>query len=177
MRFILFSAVLLLTVPLRSDSMGSPSEINFGHDLGGPFITAKELEAWAESRNLDLVPDAPLKNIQDYEAVSVPVTGLEFTLSVPYRGRNYLYLDMVTFRERENPADIRLQWMDIFVNGRMMKTVYLGRGAYPENPLRITIDRENAPDGKTVVFLRPSPGDSSFALWDAFTSRYTDGNN
>jgi len=148
-------------------------ERNFGADLrSGDFITAVELEAWARNHNLALLPDTPLRNLQDYRAQVIPAGGLEFELDAPGDGRVFLYLDFVSYRPLENPNLPKARWLEVFVNDRRIATLYQGAGVYLETPEILLIEREMAMDRRLRVRLRPAPGDGFFAIWDAFVSRH-----
>ncbi len=172
LRFFRFLSILVFAAGVSfADSQGPSSEINFGRNTkDGLFVTAKELETWGLARNFHLRNDSPLKNIQDYEANYVPTTGLSFDLLAPGNSRSYLYLDLVTFQPGPRYNLLRVQWLEIQINGRVKKTIYFGGGSFFESPVRITIDREEMMDRIVHVYLRPSPGDDTFAIWDAFVS-------
>ncbi len=171
-------------------------EMNFNHENSSSgFITSRELRIWASQRNLALAPDCPLQNLQDFEAATIPAEGISFSLQPRYHGRQYLYLDLVTYTplSEANPegdeglcspsltgsrrvqgAELDLpsmQWLTIYVNGKKTRTLYMGRDVLIQSPVVIPIEREYLQGGKISVLLRPGPGDSIFAIWDAFLSR------
>lgn len=181
------SLVLLCAVALSALLAGAalaesrfalpPGDPVYEHNFGavvesGDFITAQELEAWARSHNLALLPDTPLRNLQDYRAQVIPSQGLEFELDAPGNGRVFLYLDFVSYRPLENPNLPKARWLEVFVNDRLVATLYQGAGVYLEAPEILLIEREMAMDRRLRVRLRPAPGDGFFAIWDAFVSRH-----
>ncbi len=170
-----FLALLLVPGPPPAagpSESGERHEINFGADPAtGRFITAVELEAWARNQNLMLLPDRPFRELRDGVAAAIPPEGLYFELDAPGPGRNYLYLDFATYRPLVNPNLPRVRWIEVIINGDIAATLYQGGGAYLKSPEIVTIEREHAMDGKIRVWLRPSPGDGIFAIWDAFVSR------
>jgi hypothetical protein len=173
----LFFLLLLLAggpqAQASPEDAGEIYEINFGADpASGRFITALELEAWARNQNLLLVPDRPFRELRDGVAAAIPPEGLYFELDAPGPGRNYLYLDFATYRPLVNPNLPRVRWIEVIINGETAATLYQGGGAYLKSPEVVIIEREHAMDGKVRVWLRPSPGDGMFAIWDAFVSRY-----
>ena len=179
----LFALVLLFSLnETRAQPAGGvlPVEIDFGADPAHRhFITAREMELRARSLNLLLLPDDPARNLQDFRAETIPAYGKEFELRAPGRGRVYLHLDMVSFAaldaEEGDAAATRRQkvrWMEIFVNDHLLKTVHMGGGVYVESPLGLLIEREHTMDRRLRVRLRPAPGDSFFAIWDAYVSRH-----
>lgn len=183
----LFAVAALMTIPGNAQSLRAqpsagvlPVEIDFGADPAHRhFITAREMELRARSLNLLLLPDDPARNLQDFRAETIPAYGKEFELRAPGRGRVYLHLDMVSFAaldaEEGDAAATRHQkvrWMEIFVNGHLLKTVHMGGGVYVKSPLVLLIEREHTMDRRLRVRLRPAPGDSFFAIWDAYVSRH-----
>ncbi len=132
-------------------------------------MPARELDIWARNHNLALIPDSPLRDLQDFEAEVIPEQGAEFKLVAPGAGRVFLYLDMVTFRTLSTET-MKVHWLDILVNGHPVRTIYSGGGADPVSPLIIPIDREFMDRRMLRIQLRPAPGDGFFAVWDAFVS-------
>lgn len=166
----LLALALLPTAPVPSKNSESLREVNFGRrELVGRFMPARELELWARNHNLDLVPDSPLRDIQDFEAEVIPEQGADFKLVAPGTGRVFLYLDLVTFRPL-SAETMQVQWMDVLVNGQVVRTIYAGGGADLPSPVIIPIDREHMERRLLRIKLRPAPGDGFFALWDAFVS-------
>ena len=172
----------------------SPTLINFPRK-GKEFSRTEELDIWARNRNLLLIPDCSTGGIRNHVAESIPPHGVQFELEAPGEGRAFLYLDLVSFRplqaykpfkesflcnpdrDREFYPDAtrlspRVRWLEVIVNGRVVKTIHKGAGVFIHSPIMITIDREWSQDRKLNVFLRPSPGEGYFAIWDAFVSQY-----
>ncbi|MCR9142672.1 MAG: hypothetical protein NXI24_10510 [bacterium] len=167
--------LLLAAAPLWAQDhlMRVPVELNFGQDVQSPnFMTAREIEIRGRNLNLLLLPDHPGRNLQDFRAEGIPASGLEFELRAPGSGRVYLYLDLVSFEPLENAVPRKVRWMEIFVNGHLLKTVHEGGGAFVQSPLVLLIEREHAVNRRLQVRLRPSPGDGFFAIWDAYVSRH-----
>ena len=195
---LLFPACLLFTAAgIKSEEL--PDRINFGKSaMYGRFITASELSIWGSSRNLKLLEDCPFRDMTDFEAEVIPVHGMSFVLNAPGTGRVYLYLDLVTFlpldkyesyeedycsQESENIRFSEsesllpgIRWLEVLVNGKSIKTIYAGDGIYLNSPVVIAVDRENAMRRRLEITLRPSPGETFFGIWDAFTlkSRISD---
>lgn len=150
-----------------------PLELDFGQDVENPnFMTAREIEIRGRNLNLLLLPDHPGRNLQDFRAEGIPASGMEFELRAPGQGRVYLYLDLVSFQPMENAVPRKVRWMEIFVNGHLLRTVHEGGGAFVQGPLALLIEREHAIHRRLRVRLRPSPGDGFFAIWDAYVSRH-----
>lgn len=160
----------------------------------GEFLTAQELEVWARNRNLRLQLDCPNGALQNYIAEAIPSQGLEFTLAAPGRSRVFLYLDLVAFRpaqdntlrvegECEAGSDLirypgkmkgllsRVQWLEVIVNGKVLKTLYQGGGVFIRSPVEVIVNREDMMDRILRIRLLPSPGSGFFAIWDVFASR------
>lgn len=153
-----------------SKSVQSLTEINFGRkETIGRFMPSRELDIWARNHNLALVPDSPLRDLKDDEAEVIPEQGAEFSLVAPGSGRVFLYLDMVVFRTL-SAETMKVQWLDISINGRTIRTIYAGGGADLVSPLIIPVDREFMDRRVMRIKLRPAPGDGFFAIWDAFVS-------
>ena len=168
---LLFPLLFVLAAPGSARTL-SPLEIDFGQDLENPnFMTARELEIRARNLNLVLLPDDPGRNLQDFRAETIPASGLNFQLRAPGSGRVYLYLDMVAFAPMEQATELKVRWLEIFVNGHRLRTIHQGGGAFPESPQVLLIEREHTMDRELRVQLRPSPGDGFFAIWDAYVSR------
>jgi hypothetical protein len=150
-----------------------PVELDFGYrELAGSYVTARELEIWAGNRNLTLLEDHGARNLRDFEAEVIAPSGFRFGLRAPGRGRAYLYLDLAAYRPRENHELPRVAWLEILVNDQELGMVYLGGNAFYRNPVVLTVDREHMPDRKLEITLRPSPGQSLFAIWDAYVSTH-----
>ena len=169
--------ILALTVAalsaLFAEEAAPVYEINFGlPEQGGALVTRHELELWARNRNMLVRPDSPRRNLQDELAEVIPETGLEFTLDMPGTGRAYLYLDLVGYEPLSEPETGRVHWLEVFANGKLVATLYQGGGAFLQPPIAVLIEREHAMDRKLRVLLRPSPGDGTVAIWDAYVSRY-----
>lgn len=133
-------------------------------------MTFRELELWARNHNLLVVSDLNYRNLLDGQAGIIKENGLSFRLYVQQMGRNYLYLDLVTYRPNGEYQFSKVRWMDVYGNGELLQTIYQGGGAFLESPIRIIIDREHARKGYVDIELRPSPGDGFWAIWDAFMS-------
>ncbi len=189
----------LLSFFLPVAAFAHPREINFGREgRYGRFISFLELESWATGRNLVVLRDCALRDIDDGEAEIIAPEGMNFSLSAP-PGRSYLYLDMVVFRpaasynpltdavhcqpggdslrmNNDRVQDIKqVRWMSVEVNGRSLRTVYMGGDVYLRSPIVIPVDREVSRGGVLNVRLTVSPGDGFFAVWDAFVSSSPDG--
>lgn len=172
-------------------------EINFGTDSGKEFITDRELRIWAANRNLALIGDCPYRNLNDGIAAVIPHYGLDFELNSTGNRRQFLYLDMVTYMPLSNFDESRaegycrpslagethygpvsgfdlpvVRWLEIVINGRKAGLVYMGGGAFLNTPLVIPVEREDLVRDKIHVQLRPSTGDTYFAIWDAFISEH-----
>ncbi|MCB1173878.1 MAG: hypothetical protein KDK39_09945 [Leptospiraceae bacterium] len=157
----------------RQSSAKPVYEIDFNHESGQNFMVHAELELWARNRNLLLVPDDPGRNLQDGIAVVISEQGLFYQLDVPVRGRSWLYLDLVRYKEGANRPQLhKLSWLDVYANRMRLTRIYQGAGALPDAVIRIPIDREHAPEGILQIHLRPAPGDSVWAIWDSYISRY-----
>ncbi|MBL8022015.1 MAG: hypothetical protein JNM27_20235 [Leptospirales bacterium] len=190
----LFPAVL---VPQESTE---PREMNFGHESRfGRFFPYNELESWATARNLVVLKDCPLREIQDHEAEIIPVEGMEYTLSAPEDHQVFLYLDLVTFRpaaaynplldgihcipgedrvqmESTQVQDVKqVRWLSVEVNGHLLHTAYVGGETFLRSPLVVRIPREYVKRGVIKVRLQVSPGEGFFAIWDSFVSRSPQG--
>ena len=178
------------------DDAVPPASIQFPRQpIGGGtrLVTAGELNVWGRSRNLVLVDDCGLGGLKDGLAEVIPSTGLDMVLSAPGPGRLFLYLDLVSFRPLPGfrphltplcdtgrdqlviPDHGRVQlqkplWLEVIVNGHVLKTLYQGGGTYIQSPVRVTIDRVIPQRGRLEVRLLPSPGDSFFAVWDVLVS-------
>ena len=164
---------LLLAENSGKPKNSSPYEINFGADPNTPFRVHAELERWARNHNLLLVSDSPMRNLQDGLARVIQPGGLRFSLKMPEGvGRAWLYLDLVSYRPLGSYQFSQVHWLDIYSNGILLKILYQGGGSFLKTPYRLPIDREYARDGIVRIELRPSPGDSSWAIWDAFISKY-----
>jgi hypothetical protein len=173
----------------------APTEIDFGHaEEHGRFFSGIEIEQWAVSRNLLPLPDCNLRDLADGEAEIISPDGMEFDLKSPGPGRVFVYLDMVVFRPRSsyNPLlddihckagedrveaeprmvqDVKqVRWMSVEVNGRVLKTVYVGGTTFLRSPLVVAVPREYNGE-RLKVRLTVSPGEGFFAVWDAFASR------
>lgn len=173
-----------------------PREINFGHESRyGRFFPYNELESWATARNLVVLRDCPLREIQDGEAEIIPNEGMEYSLSAPEDEQVFLYLDLVTFRpaaaynplldgihcipgedrvKMESPQvqDVKqVRWLSVEVNGHTLHTVYVGGETYLRSPLVVRVPREYVKRGVVHVRLQVSPGEGFFAIWDSFISR------
>lgn len=177
-----------------------PSSIQFPVrpiDANSRFVTARELRVWARSRNLVLVDDCGLGGLRDGVAAVVPSTGLEFELIARGTGRRFLYLDIVSFvplgayrphsmitcdtgRDQisfPGRSDVQLErplWLEVSVNGKVLKTLYQGGGTFIVPPVRITVERDVPKHGKLKVRLLPSPGEAFFAVWDVMVSDSAD---
>lgn len=186
-------ALAILTLPLVAAE--APTEIDFGHNEDhGRFFSSVEIDQWAVSRNLVALPDCGLRDLNDGEAEIISPDGMEFVLKSPGPGRVFVYLDMVVFRPRSNynpllddvhcqagsdriqveprmVQDVKqVRWMSVEVNGRILKTVYVGGTTFLRTPLVVEVPREyNA--ARLNVRLSVSPGEGFFAVWDAFVSR------
>ena len=99
---------------------------------------------------------------------------MNFELRAPGTGRVYLVLDLVAFEPLEKATDLKVRWMEVFVNGHLLETVHQGGGVFVKSPLVLLIEREHAIDRRLRIQLRPSPGDGFFAIWDAYVSGYGD---
>jgi len=197
-RFLIVSVLFILLPSIAFAE--PPHEINFGHEAKyGRFFPFNELESWATGRNLVVLPDCPLRDMRDGESEIIPAEGMSFELSAPRPGRVYLYLDMVVFRpaaaynplldgihcvpgadtvRMESPKvqDVKqVRWLTVEVNGKILKTVYVGGDEYLRSPLVIQVEREVLRDGKLKVRLLVSPGEGFFSIWDAFVSASPDG--
>lgn len=196
--YIFFSLLLGCTPALHSDDL--PVDINFNqYTRYGKFITERELDIWAAARNLAVVPDCPLKELQDHEAELIPSYGMNFNLFAPGRGRTFLYLDLVTFLPRAKYDPYRVsdycdiipeeesivysdtvsrslipdvRWIEIIVNGRVLKRLYSGAGSFIRSPVKITVEREDAFRRNLQITLLPSPGDLFFGVWDITVSPF-----
>ena len=157
-------------------------------------ITSRELAIWARGRNLIVMPDCPVR-MRDHVAELIDPRGLEFHLAAPGAGRVFLYLDFATYRplqshrpyleseECRTSDDMlyyrgtrdtginKVHWLEIIVNGRVLKTLYQGGGTYLVSPIAVPVDREAAMGRSLKIRLLPSPGETYFAVWDAFVSR------
>ncbi len=180
---------------LPSDTV-PPESIQFPRQPVLPaarFVTAGELAVWARNRNLVLVDDCGLGDLRDGVAELIPSTGLRFTLSAPGKSRAFLYLDLVSFRPLPgfrphltpmcdttrdqvtipDSGNVQLRqplWLEVIVNGRVVRTLYQGGGTYLQSPVRIAVDRELLRKRRLNVELRPSPGEAFFAIWDVVVS-------
>ncbi|MCB1314745.1 MAG: hypothetical protein KDK27_02270 [Leptospiraceae bacterium] len=155
---------------------GPVYEWNFSHENSEYFLTFQEIETRARNRNLIAIPDSPGRNILDYEAGIIPQNGLEFELDVPGQSRAFLYLDLVSYRPLTttsgNQTEGKVHWLEVWANNQRLALIYQGGGQNIESPVILTLEREMSQNRKVVVRLRPSPGDSTFAIWDAYISRY-----
>lgn len=171
-------------------------EINFGKSSKyGRYITASELSQWGLNRKLSLVRDCSFRDLQDFEAEVIGASGMQFTLDAPGEGRIFIYLDLVTFlpqthyepsqdeqyclsseESRYYPefknAVSGVRYLEIIVNGHSLKTVYTGEGTFLLSPVKIEVDREFIFRRKLNVTLKPSPGETFFAVWDVYTSKH-----
>ena len=180
---------------LPSDAF-PPASIQFPRrplGSGARMVTAGELNVWARGRNLVLVDDCGLGGLKDGLAEVIPSRGLDFVLSSQTSGRLFLYLDLVSFRPLQSfrahltplcrtgrdqvvvqdGGSVQLQkpfWLEVVVNGHVVKTLYQGGGTYIQSPVRVEIDRTIPRRGLLNVRLLPSPGDSFFAVWDVLVS-------
>jgi len=145
------------------------SEVNFAEDSAS-FMTVRELEIWARSRNLVLVPDNPLRGLDDGLAATIPPTGLTFHIQAPAR-MSYLYLDLVRFFPGSD-ARAQVRWLDVYLNGELVETIYAGGQLRTKHPTIIPVYPENVSRGMVEVELRPGAGEAFFAIWDAFISQY-----
>jgi len=190
-RFLVLALALLLPV-FGADA---PAEIDFGHnEEHGRFFSSIEIDQWAVSRNLVALPDCSLRDLNDGEAEIISPEGMDFDLKSPGPGRVFVYLDMVVFRPRSNynpllddlhcqggadrlEVDPRMvqdvkqvRWMSVEVNGRSLKTIYVGGTTFLRTPLIVEVPREYN-SARLKVRLSVSPGEGFFAVWDVFVSR------
>ncbi|MCE9597175.1 MAG: hypothetical protein K8S54_04330 [Spirochaetia bacterium] len=190
--------ILILLAPglLEPGESTEPREVNFGHESRyGRFFPYNELASWASARNLVVLRDCPLREIQDDEAEIIPTEGMEFTLSAPEGEQVFLYLDLVTFRpaaaynplmdgihcipgedrvtmESGQVQDVKqVRWLTVNVNEHELHTVYVGGETYLRSPLVVPVPREFVKRGVVNVRLQVSPGEGFFAIWDSFVSR------
>lgn len=191
--------LFLLALALPLFAAEAPAEIDFGHDAShGRFFSGIEIDQWAVNRNLIALPDCAFRGLEDNEAEIISPDGMAFDLRSPGPGQVYLYLDMVVFRPRRaynallddihckagsdrvqmEPLQVQdikqVRWLSVQVNGRTLKTVYVGGNTFLRSPLVIAVPREVNQD-RLRVRLSVSPGDGFFAVWDAFASRSKDG--
>ncbi|MBE7440379.1 MAG: hypothetical protein HS115_18155 [Spirochaetales bacterium] len=145
------------------------NEVNFAEESPA-LMTAPELEIWARSRNLILVPDNPLRGLEDGLAAAIPPTGLTFHIQAPGR-MNYLYLDLVRFFPGKGALP-QVRWLDVFFNGELVETIYSGGALRTRHPTIIPVYPEYAASGMIAVELRPGAGEAFFAIWDAFISQH-----
>lgn len=172
--FFVFVLLAGASVHGQNHSSRIPVEIDFGQDVENPnFMTAREIEIRGRNLNLVLLPDHPGRNLQDFRAEGIPASGVDFELRAPGSGRVYLYLDLVAFEPLENAVPQKVRWMEIFVNGHLLRTVHQGGGVFLKTPVVLLIEREHAINRRLRIRLRPSPGDGFFAIWDAYVSRFT----
>ncbi len=172
-RLIVYCMIILSAGTLHADAaLRLPYEHNFGTDpQHRDYLPDREIELWARNQNLILVPDDPGYNLQDFEAETIPPYGKTFELGAPGDGRVYLHLDLVAFRPLENGDIPRVRWLQVFVNDHLLATLYRGGGAFLESPQVILVEREHTMDRRLQVYLRPSPGDGYFAIWDAYVTK------
>ena len=143
-------------------------EINFGKETPDyRIIYTNELFQWGETRNLILQKDLALRSLQDFEAVIVEPYGLRFRLDAPEFSRLYLYLDLVSYRAKENSQPRKNSYLEVLVNGYSLRTFY--------NPIPnlaiVTVDLEHIQHGWLDILLRGTRlENANFAIWDAFVS-------
>lgn len=159
------------------------------------YMTARELSIWGKGRNMYLLPDCPNGDLQDHIAKVIPPEGISFYLNTPGQGRVFLYLDIVSYRPLSayrphldgNKCDTernvvsfpmvkgskfnRVRWLEVIVNNRPLGMIYQGDNLYIQSPLRLTVDREFLMRKSMHIQLIPSPGDTFFAIWDAYVSK------
>ncbi len=174
----------------------SYSEILFSNENSPDgFITYRELAVWANARNLGVVADCPIRDLQNHIAAVIPRTGFRFHLKVPEKKRMYLYLDLVSFRPlsnfqkgseesyclpsyssspfttREKTYDLpQIHFLEVRFGGRKTARIHMGGGVFPVTPVVLPVDREHYSDGILKVELRPSGSGAFFAIWDVSLS-------
>ena len=152
-------------------------EHNFGRENASQqntmewVVDFRDLQSWGRSRGLILLPDLPLKNLQDFEAQLIPPYGYSFTLSAPRKSDVFLYLDIAVYKpqNKKNFTAVRkMVWLEVLVNGNQVGLVYQGGNSFLSSPLRFKIPRTYLLSQKMKIKLLPSPVNSHFAIWDSF---------
>ncbi|TGN17358.1 hypothetical protein EHS15_17645 [Leptospira idonii] len=130
-----------------------------------------ELKTWAIYQFYELEPDGADLGIQDYICRMIPETGLRFLLEKNPKNSStvFLYLDLTRYVPRKE-ARFKSRKLEIKVNGRMKTEVYISKNRNFKNPVEISLEPFEFPDGKIYVELTPSKNESGrfWGIWDAF---------
>jgi len=133
------------------------------------FATYPELETWAIYQSYSLDPDSGW--IQDSICRMVPETGFKFLLQKRNAGKGtiYLYLDLVQFRPLPKTR-FKPKKLNIFVNGKRKAILFSEHSKPFANPLEITLEPSEYPDGNIEVELVPSQNTRGrfWGIWDAY---------
>ena len=150
-------------------------EINFGFKRNPQsVIYSNELETQARNRNLLLIADSPARGLLDNEAEVIHSYGLRFKLDSPWPASTYLYLDLVSYRVRENTEMTQINWLEVKVNGHQAALLYAGGNTFFASPVIVPLERNWLKARQNLIELIPAPHAPVFAIWDAFISRFLD---
>ncbi len=172
---LLFLSFGLKCYALQAQADQPTYAVNFNYQQNpDQVVYFRDLELWARSRNLILLPDLPLGGMQDFEGLAIPSYGHAFDLSSPRPSRVFLVLDLATYQPQKKLASEwgKVDWLEIKVNGHSVGMLSQGRGSFLPYPVVLTIEQEWLDRQRLHVFMQPSPRKSrAFVLWDAFVSK------
>ena len=177
LKSLLFTAIFFsVAFQLREISAEEPikSYNDFGslegllpEDIG----TYPELKTWALYQFYELEEDSPAYGLQNQVCRMIPETGLRFLLEHKnhHAGRIFLYLDLTKYLPKKK-ARFKSRKLSVFVNGRLKKEIYASKQKNFSNPIEISIEASEVPDGKVSVELIPSKNEIGrfWGVWDAF---------
>ncbi|WP_244241457.1 LIC10729 family protein [Leptospira perdikensis] len=174
LRILLLTAIFLSCFGsvFASDSQIPKQEFGLEEGLLPEDIaTYPELKTWAIYQSYELEPDAPHLGLQDYICRMVPETGLRFLLekTIVSKSTVYLYLDITRYRPLKG-SKFKPRKLNILVNGRPKLSIYADRNQSFPNPVEISLEPSEYPDGKINVDLVPSNNSLGrfWGVWDAF---------